>query len=76
MLKRVVAASLLAMAPVGAANAATIVLLPEHGSMSPPTIIIDPRASERDPVLVCTSMAQLSAGGCVLQNWSRLRRGG
>ena len=68
MLKRVLIASLLAMAPVSAAQAQTIVLLPEAGSMSPPTVIVDPRASKRDPVLVCVSMAQLSAGGCSFRN--------
>lgn len=68
MLKRVVIASLLAVAPVSAAQAQTIVLLPEAGSMSPPTVIVDPRASKHDPVLVCVSMAQLSAGSCRLRN--------
>ncbi len=74
MLKRILIALLMAAAPAGAAQAATIVLLPEAGSMSPPTIIVDPRASQRDPVLVCTSLAQVTAGSCVLQNWSALRR--
>jgi hypothetical protein len=76
MLKPVLALSLLAAVPAGAAHAATIVLLPEPGSMSPPTIIVDPRAKRHDPVLVCTSLAQVGAGGCVLQSWSSLRRGG
>ncbi|HEX8443291.1 MAG TPA: hypothetical protein VF631_06565 [Allosphingosinicella sp.] len=68
MLKRVLIASLLAMAPLSAAQAQTIVLIPEAGSMSPPTVIVDPRASKNDPVLVCVSMAQLSAGGCTLRS--------
>jgi hypothetical protein len=62
----------LAAAPAGAAQAQTIVLLPEPGSMSGPTIIVDPRASQRDPVLVCASLAQVTAGGCVLQSRSHL----
>ncbi len=76
MLKHFVAALLLTAVPAGSASAATIVLLPEPGSMSPPTILVDPRAKQSDPVLVCTSFAQVSAGGCVLQHWSGLRRGG
>ncbi len=68
MLKHAVTASLLALAPLSAAQAQTIVLLPEAGSMSPPTVIVDPRAAKNDPVLVCVSMAQLSAGGCTLRN--------
>jgi hypothetical protein len=71
MLKRILIASLLAGVPLGAAQAQTIVFLPEAGSMSPPTVIVDPRASKRDPVLVCVSMAQLSAGGCTLRNVSQ-----
>jgi hypothetical protein len=76
MRKRLMAALFLAIAPAGAAQAATIVLLPEPGSMSPPTVIVDPRARSSDRVLVCSSLAQISAGGCVLQSWSGLRRGG
>jgi hypothetical protein len=67
MLKRLLVVCVAAAIPVGTAQAATIVLLPEPGSMSPPTIIVDPDASKDDPVLVCGSMAQLSAGTCVLQ---------
>ncbi len=76
MRKQLLAALILAAAPAGAAQAQTIVLLPEPGSMSGPTIIVDPRATQRDPVLVCTSLAQISSGGCVLQNRAILRRGG
>ncbi len=75
MLKHLLAIGVMAM-PLGAAQAQTIVLLPEPGSMSPPTVIVDPRASKNDPVLVCTSLAQISSGGCVLQNRAILRRGG
>ncbi len=67
MRKRLMAALLTIAAPAGAAHAQTIVLLPEPGSMSPPTILVDPRAKQSDPVLVCSSLAQVTAGGCVLQ---------
>ncbi len=76
MLKRLMAAFFLAAAPAGAVQAATVVLLPEPGSMSLPTILVDPRAKHGDPVLVCSSLAQVTSGGCVLQNWSGQRRGG
>jgi hypothetical protein len=76
MLKRLLAALFLAAAPAGAAQAATIVLLPEPGSMSAPTVIVDPRAKHGDAVMVCTSLAQVTTGGCVLTSWSSLRRGG
>lgn len=74
MFKRMLGALLLTAAPIGSANCQTILLLPEAGSMSPPTIIIDPRAGKNAPVLVCGSMAQLSAGTCVLQPSTVLRR--
>jgi hypothetical protein len=74
MLKYVLAAILTASAPLGAASAATIVLLPEPGSMSPARIIVDPRAAVGDPVLVCGSMAHLTAGACTLRPNTALRR--
>lgn len=74
MLKQILGAAFLVAAPAGAANCATIVLLPEAGSMSPPTIIVDPRAAKNAPVLVCGSMAHLSAGACVLQPAAVIRR--
>jgi hypothetical protein len=74
MLKAILATTILAAAPLGAAGAATIVLLPEPGSMSAPTIIVDPRAARNDPVLVCGSMAQLTAGACTLRSQTAPRR--
>jgi hypothetical protein len=44
--------------------------------MSRPTILVDPNARHNDKVLVCTSLAQVTTGGCMLQSWSNLRRGG
>jgi hypothetical protein len=74
MLKQVLGAVLLAATPVASANCQTIVLLPEAGSMSPPTIIVDPRAPKNAPVLVCGSIAHLSSGACVMQPSTVLRR--
>ena len=76
MLKHMLAAASLATALTGGAHAATIILLPEPGSMGPATILLDPRSSDRDTVLVCASMSQVSTGGCSVTTWSQtgLRR--
>lgn len=73
MLKRIAAIGLL-LAPLGSASAATIVILPEAGSMSAPTVIVDPRAPSDAPVLICASLAHLSAGSCTLQSRTATRR--
>ena len=76
MLKHLLAAALLATALTGGAHATTIILLPEPGSMGPATIIVDPKSSNRDAVMVCSSMSQMSTGGCSMTTWSQtgLRR--
>nr|WP_295370940.1 hypothetical protein [uncultured Sphingosinicella sp.] len=74
MLKHLATAALLAAALTGGAHAATVILLPEAGSMGPATVIMDPKASIKDPVLICSSISQLSSGGCSLTTWARLRR--
>jgi hypothetical protein len=76
MLKHLLTAALLAGALTGGAHAATVILLPEPGSMGPATIIFDPKSGDRDTVLVCASMSQLSSGGCSLTTWAHagLRR--
>lgn len=76
MLKHLLAGALLAGALTGGAQAATVILLPEPGSMGPATIIVDPKSSDRSTVLVCSSMSQLSSGGCSLTTWAQtgLRR--
>lgn len=82
MLKHVFAASLMAVGLTGAsgscgqARAATVILLPEPGSMQPATIFLDPKSPDRDTVLVCSSMSQVSTGGCSVTTWSKtgLRR--
>lgn len=71
MLKHLLTAALIAGALTGGAQAATVILLPEPGSMGPATIIVDPKSSKRDPVLVCSSMSQLSSGGCSLTTWGQ-----
>jgi hypothetical protein len=86
MLKQV-AASLMIVGTAGAflsgvclggneAQAATVLLLPDPGSMQPATIIVDPKSADRDTVLVCSSISQVSTGGCSLTTWSKtgLRR--
>jgi hypothetical protein len=44
--------------------------------MQPATIIVDPKSADRDTVLVCSSISQVSTGGCSLTTWSKtgLRR--
>jgi hypothetical protein len=76
MLKKTIAAVLLGFAACSGAQAQTVVLLPEPGSMEPATIIVDPKASRGAPVLVCSSLSQLTTGGCLFRNWSQtgLRR--
>ena len=76
MLKHLLAAALLATALTGGAHATTIILLPEPGSAGPATIIVDPKSRDRDTVMVCSSMSQISTGGCSLTTWSQtgLRR--
>lgn len=73
--KMVVTAALTAGFATGAA-AQTVLLLPEPGSMEPATIIVDPKAANRDMVLVCASLSQMSTGGCLLRTWAQtgLRR--
>lgn len=58
------------------AAAQTIVLLPEPGSLGPATIIVDPKAAHGAPVLVCSSLSQISTGGCLRRTWAQtgLRR--
>ena len=76
MLKHLLAAASLATALTGGAQAATIILLPEPGSMGPATILLDPRSNDRETVLVCASISQVSTGGCSVTTWSQtgLRR--
>ena len=76
MLKHLLAAAALAIALTGGAQATTIILLPEPGSMGRATIILDPRSANSDTVLVCTSMSQVSTGGCSVTTWAQagLRR--
>lgn len=76
MLKSVLTAALFTTALANAAQAQTIVLLPEPGSMAPATIIVDPKASHGDRVLVCASLSQISTGGCAFRTWAQtgLRR--
>jgi hypothetical protein len=71
MLKHLLRAVLLATALTGGAHATTIILLPEPGSMGPATIIMDPKSSDRHTVLVCSSISQMSSGGCALTTWSQ-----
>ena len=69
MLKTLICAgALIVLAP--AAQAQTVVLLPEAGSMEPPTVIVG--KSQRDVVLVCASLSQLSTGGCLLRTWAQI----
>jgi hypothetical protein len=76
MLKKLIATSALALGLTAGAQAQTIVLLPEPGSLEPATVIVDPKASARAPVLVCASLSQLTTGGCALRSWAQdgLRR--
>lgn len=76
MLKKMIAVSVLVTGLSTGAGAQTIVLLPEPGSLEPATIIVDPKAAHRDPVLVCSSLSQISTGGCLLRSWAQtaLRR--
>lgn len=76
MRKSIIALGVLISGLSTGAVAQTIVLLPEPGSLEPATIIVDPRAAHRDPVLVCSSLSQLSTGGCLLRSWAQtgLRR--
>lgn len=71
MLKHLLTAALLATALTGGAKAATVILLPEPGSMQPATIIVDHKSADRDTVLVCSSMSQMSTGGCSVTTWSK-----
>ena len=71
MLKHLLTAALLATALTGGAQAATVILLPEPGSMQPATILVDPKSADRDTVLVCSSMSQMSTGGCSVTTWSK-----
>lgn len=78
MLKHVAAASLMIVGLSGAswgcdeALAATVILLPEPGSMQPATIIVDEKSADRETVLVCASMSQISTGGCSVTSWSKV----
>ncbi len=71
MLKHLLSAALLATALTGGAHAATVILLPEPGSMQPATVLVDPRSAASDTVLVCSSMSQISTGGCSVTTWSK-----
>lgn len=75
-MKKTIAMGLLLSGLSTGAAAQTIVLLPEAGSLEPATIIVDPKAAQRDPVLICSSLSQLSTGGCLLRTWAQtgLRR--
>ena len=53
------------------ARAATVILMPEPGSMQPATIIVDNKSADRDTVLVCSSISQISTGGCSVTSWSK-----
>jgi hypothetical protein len=76
MLKKMIATAILATGMAAGAKAQTIVLLPEPGSLEPATIIVDPKAGNRDRVLVCSSLSQITTGGCMFRNWAQtgLRR--
>jgi hypothetical protein len=76
MLKKTIAAAIIGLSLSAGAQAQTIVLLPEPGSMEPATVIIDPKAGRNAPVLVCASLSQVTTGGCLLRNWTQtgLRR--
>lgn len=71
MLKHLLSAALLATALTGGAQAATVILLPEPGSMQPATVLVDTRSADRGTVLVCASMSQISTGGCSVTSWSK-----
>ena len=66
----VAAAAMLAFA--APANAATIVILPEPGSMAAPRIY-DVSGNPND-VYVCASMTHLASGACTLQRKPLTRR--
>jgi len=69
MLKKlVIAVSLVAVA--GPAQAATYVVLPDPGSMSPPTVIVDANGS-KGPIFVCASFSDVAAGTCRLHKSRR-----
>lgn len=72
MLKKAIATTLFATCLAAGAHAQTVVLLPEPGSMEPATIIVDPRASNSDKVLVCSSLSQISTGGCLLRTLAQI----
>ena len=76
MLNKMIAVGMLVTGLSTGAQAQTIVLLPEPGSLEPARVIVDPKAAQRDPVLVCSSLSQLSTGGCLLRSWAQtgLRR--
>ena len=76
MLKHLLSGALLATALTGGAQAATVILLPEPGSMQPATVLVDPKSADSDTVLVCSSISQISTGGCSVTTWSKagLRR--
>jgi len=71
MLKHLLSAALLATALTGGAHAATVILMPEPGSMQPATIIVDPKSSDRDTVLVCASISHVSTGSCSVTTWAK-----
>jgi len=71
MLKHLLSAALLATALTGGAHAATVILLPEPGSMQPATIIVDEKSADRDTVLVCASISHVTTGACQVTTWSK-----
>jgi hypothetical protein len=68
------AAALTAFTALAApAHGATIILLPEGGSMDSPKVIVS-SDGDRNTVYVCASVAQLASGKCIRQRGPTRRR--
>lgn len=65
MLKRLVTLSAIAGC-AGSAPAATYVILPEPGSMTPATFIVDKSCPHDNQIFVCASLNDAAQGRCRL----------
>lgn len=63
MMKRLLAWGVMTAA-AGSAPAATYIVLPSPGSMTPATIVIDAAKTGQDRVFICTTIGEIPAGTC------------
>ena len=73
--KKIAAAALAAIATAGLSAPAyseTIVLLPEPGTMAPPTVFVTGNLNS-SAVFVCASASAMAAGKCTLKHAKRPR---